>query len=274
MMHGYMRADDVKNARFLAEDAGIGTTNYLDLVDEVSTSLFTTAIVQLRYQIWVLEHLALGMHLNIDSGGTVQPPTRLGVGANSWDEPSWEQLHPLKRKLELLVRSRLSGWDQSSGSPCTVRGFAVMGAVPDAPEHSFNWWLQYEQHQPINDDPNFGPPPTPPPLWPDQNNTPFIPLLGVAATPQFTVSAGTATNGTVSGNPVIVPAPVVAMSCLTPGATIFYTANNTPPAPGNPMTFAYVTPVTFYYGMTVRAIAVAPPNFLNSPEASITPQQP
>jgi len=47
MMHGYMRADDVNNARWLAQVTG---GRYLDLVDKVSDALRTTEIVQTRYE--------------------------------------------------------------------------------------------------------------------------------------------------------------------------------------------------------------------------------
>jgi hypothetical protein len=59
MMHGYMRADDTNNARWLAAELGLGAAGYLGLVDEVSKALFTTQIVQKRYEIWLLEHAAL-----------------------------------------------------------------------------------------------------------------------------------------------------------------------------------------------------------------------
>jgi len=71
MMHGYMRADDVNNAHWLAQLSG---GRYLDLVDKVSDALHTTEIVQTRYDIWKTEYDWFGMQVNIDSNGTVRPP--------------------------------------------------------------------------------------------------------------------------------------------------------------------------------------------------------
>jgi predicted acylesterase/phospholipase RssA len=183
IMHGYMRAGDVNAARWLAQDLrGIGG-NYLSLVDEVSNALFTSDIVQLRLEIWKLEHAALGMTLSYDSRGTVLPPRQRGIGANCWDQPSWKQLHGLKQKLEQLVASRRSGWNFADGTVCTVRGYTVNGAVPEQPEPSSSWWLQYEQHQALIYDPNFGGLPTPLRSGPMKTIIPLVPCQSMRPRP-------------------------------------------------------------------------------------------
>jgi hypothetical protein len=139
MMHGYMRADDVNNARWLAQLTG---QQYLDLVDKVSDALHTTEIVQGRYDIWITEYQWFGMQTNIDANGTVQAPS-----SGPKDPNALAAVRTKKQKLEQLVASRRSGWNLDTGTIITVEGIPVAGAVPEQPEPSSNWWLQWEKHQ-------------------------------------------------------------------------------------------------------------------------------
>jgi hypothetical protein len=277
-----MRADDVNNARWLAQEVGATTLADFDyyryLADAISATLFTTQIVKLRYQIWRLEHAALGMQLNEDTRGTVLQPTRRGTGKDSWDRPSWIQLHPLKRTLERLVSSRRAGWDFATGqvlSIAAIPGFNLIGAVPENPEPSSNWWLQYEHHQPFVNAPIFGDPPTPPPLWPDENGNSFTPLPRLTAIPVISSSPGTATAaGTAAGRgPVTAPGVRIEISCLTPGASIFVRLDGKDPDPravGSGSTFPYSGPFVQPTPITVKALAVGPTPFLASPVATLT----
>src|SRR5258708_13052252 len=58
----------------------------------------------------------------------------------------------------------------------------------------------------------------------------------------------------------------VTMTSTTPNAQIYYTTNNTAPAPGMPGTTLYSTPVTITSTTTLQAIAT-PPKLTNSPVA-------
>jgi predicted acylesterase/phospholipase RssA len=158
IMHGYMRADDMNTARCLAAQ-GLEGGDYLGLADKVSLALHTTEIVQLRHQIWVGEHPALGMQLNIDNLGVVQKPSTLSTGP---DPAALSGVQNMKKQLERLAESRRSGRNPDDGTPITVDGKLVGGgAVPEEPEPSNSWWLQFEKHQ-------AAAPTTPPQpaLWP------------------------------------------------------------------------------------------------------------
>jgi predicted acylesterase/phospholipase RssA len=139
LMHGYMRADDVNNARWLAQ---LTNGQYLNLVDKVSDALHTTEIVQIRYDIWQIEYAWFGMQTNIDIGGTVQTPVQ-----GTKDPNALASIRSKKQKLEQLVESRRSGCDLDTGTMINVDGVRVFGAVPEQPEPSSDWWLQWEKHQ-------------------------------------------------------------------------------------------------------------------------------
>jgi hypothetical protein len=91
--------------------------------------------------------------------GIVMPPVPTGVS----DPAALQDVQNKKKQLEQLVTSRKSGRNLADGSQITVEGTAVFGAVPEQPEPSSNWWLQFEKHQP----PSTQIPPLPQvTLWP------------------------------------------------------------------------------------------------------------
>jgi hypothetical protein len=257
MMHGYMRADDVNNARWLADELGLGSGEYLSLADKVSDALHTTAIVQKRYQIWDAEYDLFGVFRNVANDGTVNPPSASPVGGNPSVMPT---IRTLKQELEQLVTSRRSGWNLGDGSSITVDGRPeLVGAVPEQPEPSSNWWLQWEKHQ-------FPTPGTP---W---DGTAFSTLQRVTAIPEIRFShSGSGTGpGGKTVNFDTWPSVQVDFFCMTPDASIHYTLDGiTAPTPASPMYSGAVQVTVPANGViTVRAIAIANAPFVQSPESS------
>ena len=117
MAHGYMRADDVLQAK--AADP----VRYRDLANAYSTRRLTTAIISLRRDIWELEYAANGRKL----GKTVAEEQFLPSGR---DPEALTAVRQMKRDLSLLVAQR-------GAAP-------LNGALPPNVEV---WWMNWERHK-------------------------------------------------------------------------------------------------------------------------------
>jgi Legume lectin domain/Chitobiase/beta-hexosaminidase C-terminal domain/Bacterial Ig-like domain (group 2) len=108
------------------------------------------------------------------------------------------------------------------------------------------------------------------------NVTTTTTINAIATAPNFLqspVASATYTLVTQAAMPSFFPAPgayttaqSVTMTSTTPNSQIYYTTNNTAPAPGMPATTLYSAPVPISSTTTLQAIATAP-NLTNSPVA-------
>ncbi len=123
MAHGYMRADDVYQAKSQEPDE----RKYRQLADQFSEQRKTNQIIRLRKTIWDVEYAANGRK----QGKTRQEETTLPSGA---DPSALAAVRQMKRDLKKLVADR-----QRLG-----------GAMPASVE---TWWLNWERHKwsPIRD---------------------------------------------------------------------------------------------------------------------------
>jgi len=99
--HGYMRADDVYQAKQADPD------RYLELAEQYSADRNTQLIVQTRYQIWKLEYAAAGWRLTYEEGRPKHPSPWVGP-----DLAKIREVRVLKNKLYDLIRERKQkgGW--------------------------------------------------------------------------------------------------------------------------------------------------------------------
>jgi NTE family protein len=203
MAHGYMRTDDVNTARALRGNG------WADVSDTITQMLYTTEIVSLRYQIWLLEHDYHLVAPNFTRRGTLQQPVPVG-------EPSdlnsiLTQIRGMKQQLQQLVQFRLQGIESDGNLVIVDR--PIQGAVPNQPVPLSDWWLTWERHR-------FA---TPNPLWTDA--TPFTSLTLPVIIPQLRFS----TTTTVSTTGVATPVEMVEITELTPGAKVYYTLDGSIP---------------------------------------------
>jgi NTE family protein len=228
MAHGYMRTDDVNTARELRGNG------WASVADQISQLLFTTDIVNLRYQIWLREHDYHAFAPNFTRHGTLQQPTPV---VETEAALVLADIRQMKQKLEQLVQQRLMGINLD-GTPI-VLDRPLQGAVPDQPTRMTDWWLEWEAHQ-------FATPGAP---W--DAKTPFTPLPLPVATPLIEFS----TTSTLSTSGVVDQYEVVEIRELTRGTQIYYTLDGTDPTRSSDQ---YEAAVALAHGAVVKARAFAP----------------
>lgn len=216
-----MRTDDVNTAGELRGN------RWADVADQISQLLFTTEIVNLRYQIWLCEFEFHLWNLVMTPFGTVLAPNPQPAAGSP--NALLAEIRQMKQQLQQLLQLLMMGVNLDGS--LIVLDRPIQGAVPDQPVPLSDWWLKWEAHQ-------F---PTPGEPW--DSTTPFTPPPLPLIMPQINWS----TTGT-SGQQV----DVMEISEFTQGASVYYTTNGTDPTTSSTL---YRVAVQIAAGTTVKARA-------------------